>query len=467
LRFIFRQTKKEISPKESLLSLALASLIPAMCLSIASVALPTISEYFETSLSMVNWIVVAYLIAITSFVVGAGALGDHLGRKKLLLTGLGIFSLACVICALATNIWLLVIARFIQGLGAALILSQTLALVGTVPKQNTGKVMGLMGTIAATGTALGPVMGGIILDILNWQFIFWLMLLIGCVSYFLCKNLIPDDAQQKTIHAEKYDFVGTILLSTSCFFYALSITSDKPLVSIESIILLFTSMACFYLFTASQRKLKHPLISFSFFRNKRRNAILAAIFVVNAVAMSTLVVGPFYLTYALQIEPIKIGLLMAMGPLMAVLTGYPSGKLVDLLGTRKVMLIGLAQMVIGALSFGFLPVITGTYGYIAALIILTPGRQMFLAATHTFIMQNAIKTEKGLVSGILNLSKNLGLLTGASLVGGVFLLRLHADSISQASPHQVSTAFTEIFIFTAIILSISLLCIYQVSKQGD
>ena len=146
------------SVRGALASLSLAMLLPALGTSIANVGLPGMASALHASFQDVQWIVLAYLLAITALIVSVGRLGDMVGRRRLLLAGIALFALASALCALAPTLWLLVAARALQGLGAAAMMALTMAFVGsTVPKAQTGSAMGLLGTMSAVGAALsGP-----------------------------------------------------------------------------------------------------------------------------------------------------------------------------------------------------------------------------------------------------------------------------------------------------------------------
>ncbi len=147
-----------------LATLAVVMLLPSLGTSIANVALPTLKLSFAASTQDVQWVVIAYLLAVTSLIVAAGRLGDLLGRRRLLLAGIAIFTVASAVGALAPSLWALVAARGVQGAGAALMMALAVAMVGDlVPKERTGRAMGLLGTVSAVGTALGPSLGGVLI----------------------------------------------------------------------------------------------------------------------------------------------------------------------------------------------------------------------------------------------------------------------------------------------------------------
>ncbi|WP_252732130.1 MFS transporter [Paraglaciecola arctica] len=448
-----------------LLSLAAALLIPTLGVSITNVALPALSHSFNAPLSAVNWVVIAYLVAVTSLVLGAGALSDKFGRKKMMLTGIVIFFGTSLLCALSTKVWILIFARFLQGAGAALILSSTIALAGTLlPKNKTGLAMGLMGTTAAIGTSLGPVLGGMTLAVLSWPFIFWLLAILAGLAFVLCSNGIPDE-HVSTLNPKRFDSLGTILLTGTCLFYALAMTSSDLLITLTSVSFLALSFGLFTIFVYSQKKLSSPLIKLSILENKLRNRTLIASIFVNAIAMSTLVIGPYYLTYALGMSTATVGIIMSIGPFIAALSGYPSGKLVDKYSVNPILLLGLCLVILGTLSFAYLPVKFGLYGYIASLLVLSFGRQLFLASHHTFVMHSISDEDKGLASGVINLCKNFGLMTGASLMGGIFGFFLHVKHVSDATTQQLNAAFSTTFIISSIIVLLSLVSLFLTSKQ--
>ena len=450
--------------KARLFSLAFAVLLPALGVSIVNVALPALASDFMSALTTVNWVVISYLIALATFVLGAGVLGDSFGRKRLLMLGIGIFTGAAVLGALSVNVTMLVLARLLQGVGASFILSQAYALASVqLPAGRTGKALGLLSSTTAMGTALGPAAGGVLLDSQGWQAVFWLMALLGGISLAWCGKSVAMDVVEPRPAAQRFDLLGTLLLALCCLCYAMAMTEQKlplnipaPLYLVPAPLYLVAALMLLMLFLQSQRNRAFALIDLAFFRHQLRNWSLVVAFVVDAVAMSTLVIGPFYLSYALALSPLAVGLLLAVGPLASACAGYPAGKLVDRFGVNKVMLTGLALMSAGVLCFGWLPVQFGVSGYVAALLLMTPGRQLFLTANSTFVLQSAAAQQKGLASGLLHLTKNLGLMTGAAAIAGFFSARLPQQDVAQASVQALSAAFGSTFTLAGCALGVTL-----------
>src|SRR5437660_63270 len=150
-------TKPALSVRWALASLSLSMLMPSLDTSIANAGLPTLARAFTASFQAVQWIVLAYLLAITTLIVGVGRFGDLIGRRRLLLAGIVLFTVASALCGVAPALWVLIAARAAQGLGAAVMMALTIACVSeTVPQERTGRTMGLLGTMSAIGTTLGP-----------------------------------------------------------------------------------------------------------------------------------------------------------------------------------------------------------------------------------------------------------------------------------------------------------------------
>src|SRR3954470_8740941 len=169
-------------------------LLASLGTSVANVALPTLAAAFDASFQAAQWVVLAYLLASTTLIVSVGRLGDLTGRRRLLLTGILLFTAASVVCAVAPTLWLLIAARAVQGLGAAIMMALTMAFVGeTVPKAQTGSAMGLLGTMSAIGTALGPSLGGVLIAGFNWRAIFLVNVPLGFLTLFLAYRYLPVD----------------------------------------------------------------------------------------------------------------------------------------------------------------------------------------------------------------------------------------------------------------------------------
>jgi Na+/melibiose symporter-like transporter len=210
------------------------------------------------------------------------------------------------------------------------------------------------------------------------------------------------------------------------------------------------------LFGLTEARAASPLIRLALFRDPVLRASLAMNVLVLTVMMATLVVGPFYLSRALELNEALVGIVMTMGPILSVLSGVPAGRGVDRLGAPAMVIVGLIAMAAGSLALSLLPGVAGIAGYLAAIAVLIPGYQLFQAANNTVVMGDVRPDQRGVISGLLNLSRNLGLITGASVMGAVFALGSSTTDITTASPEAVITGVRITFAVAAILMVVAL-----------
>ena len=444
--------------KWTLVCLSFTTLLPSLGMSIANVALPTIAREFSMPIQTVQWVVLAYLLAITAIIVSAGKLGDILGRRNVLLFGVALFTFASLICGISSSFWLLLISRGLQGMGAAVLIALTMAYVReAVPAEKTGMAMGLLGTMSAIGTMLGPTLGGVLIVALGWHSIFFIFVPLGAVDFILVKRILPNVEATAKLRMSQFDLVGTLFLTIALGSYALAVTLGKGKFQIQNIGLIIIAFIGLGLFIITEKKVKNPLIDLHMFRNSKLSISLIMNAVVATVMMSTLIIGPFYLTYALGFNEAMVGLILSVGPLTSSISGVLAGRIVDKLGSLKAVVIGLSIMVVATFSLALLPALFNLKGYILSIVMLTPGYQLFLAATNTSVMFDADQEKRGVISGILNLSRNMGLITGASVIGAVFALAIGSHDITTTQPNSVINAMRTTYLLVGILVFISLI----------
>lgn len=393
------QAEPRVSTKAQTITLALAMLLASLGTSIANIALPALAEAFQAPFAQVQAVVVAYLAALTVSVVVAGRLGDTYGLRQMLVAGLTVFAAASLLCAVAPNLWLLIGARALQGIGAAFLMTLAMALMRqTAGEARVGRAMGLLGTVSALGTALGPALGGLLIPATGWRGIFWVQMPLAVLALVLAVATLPGDRGRGT----------------------------APSANLRSVM---------------DRSLAANLLV---------NALVAA------VMMTTLVVGPFYLGLGLGLEARHVGLVMAVGPMISIFSGVPSGRLVDAWGSGRVLAVGLILLAAGALLLALLPNGTGVAGYLLSIVVLTPGYQLFQAANTTAALADVPGDRRGTVSGVLNLSRNIGLIAGASLMGAVFAFGVGTGEFTRASGPDIAAGMRPTFLLAAGMMLIAI-----------
>ncbi len=394
----------------ALATLALSMLLGALGTSIANIALPNLAAAFAAPFHHIQWVVVAYLAALTLTSVFAGRLGDLLGLKRMHLAGLFLFAAASFACGVAPDLPTLIAARALQGAGAAFLMTLTIALVReTSAADRMGRAMGLLGTMSALGTAIGPSVGGFLLPLAGWRGIFLVLVPIGLATLLLAARSLPD----------------------------------------------------------SEEKTMAPSFSFAAMRRPELTSNLLANLLVAAVMMTTLVTGPFFLRIGLGLGTELTGLVMTVGPVISIFAGVLSGRAVDAWGARRILVTGLGLMTAGALALGFMPQALGVAGYVLAMIVLTPGYQLFQAANNTAVMSDAPGDLRGVISGVLSLSRNLGLVLGASAMGAVFAFGVGTPDFERATPAALGTGMAMTFGVAGAMMAVALTISLVRSKAGD
>ncbi|MGK2906114.1 MAG: MFS transporter [Desulfuromonadales bacterium] len=440
-----------------LVSLSMSMLLSSLDTSIANVALPTLVLVFSATFQEVQWVVLAYLLAITTLIVSVGRLGDIIGRRRLLLAGIFLFTVASVLSGVAPTLWVLIVARTVQGLGGAIMMALTIAMASeTVQKAKTGSAMGLLGTMSAIGTALGPSLGGVLISGFGWRSIYLVNLPLGILTLYLAHHYLPVDNRETKADWSRFDHLGTLLLALTLGAYALAVTVGRgSFGSLNSALLLAAALGV-GLFVLAEARVASPLIRLAIFRDPVLSASLAMSALVATVVTTTLVVGPFYLSLALGLNSATAGLVLSAGPLVAALTGVPAGRMADRFGAQRITLVGLIGMAAGSFSLAMIPTNLGIPGYIVPIVVITGGYGLFQTANNTAVMTDIQPDQRGVISGILNLSRNLGRITGASAMGAVFALAAATTDIITASSEAVATGMRTTFAVAAILIVVAL-----------
>ncbi len=376
----------------NMIPLALAMLLASLGTSIANVALPTLAEAWSAPFPKVQAVVVIYLAALTVSVAIAGKLGDRYGLKLMLIAGLATYAVASLLCAVAPTLPLLIGARALQGAGAAFLTTLSMALMRqTASEARIGRAMGLLATVSALGTALGPSVGGLLIPMTGWRGIFWIQTPPSVLALALAVKVLPADS-------------GRIRASS---------------VSLLS------------------------LMNWSLASNLLVNVAVAG------VMMTTLVVGPFFLGIGPELTATQVGFVMAVGPVLSIFIGFPSGRMVDALGSRRVLTMGLALLAVGTFLLAGLPERFGVGGYTLSIMVLTSGYQLFQSANNTAVLAESASDQRGMMSGLLSLSRNIGLIIGASVMGAIFAFGVGTEEFAHAAASDIVSGMRLTFLIAA------------------
>lgn len=446
----------ESGERWTLAGLSLVMLMPSLDTSVANAGLPVFADAFDASFPQVQWIVLSYLLAITTLIVSAGRLGDMVGRRTTLLGAIAAFTLASLLCGMASSLWLLVAARAAQGIGAGAMMAMAIALVGdAVPAQKTGRAMGLLGSMSAIGTALGPSLGGVLTAGLGWPSIFLVNVPVGVAAFELVRRQVARDVGSRWVREQRFDLAGAFLLALTLGAYALSSTLRSATLSLNVALGLLSAVAGTVFYVVETHR-PFPLIRLAVVRNGvvGRGLVMSAL--VSTVMMTTLVVGPFYLSRVLGLSHMAAGVALSVGPLVAALAGLPAGRLVDRIGAHRMTLFGLLGIASGAIGLVIVPSTAGLGGYLGPIALMTASYASFQAANNTAIMTGAREEHRGVIAGLLSLSRNLGLITGASVMAAVFAISMASNDPMTAAPEAIAAGMRVTFAVAAVVISLGL-----------
>lgn len=437
-----------------LAALSLPMLMSSLDTSIVNAVLPTLAGALGAPFAHVQWVVLAYLLAVTTLIVGAGALGDRLGRRRMLLAGIVLFTAASAACGLAPSLGALVAARALQGAGAAAMMALSLASIGdAAPHDRSGRAIGLLATMSAIGTALGPSLGGVLAAASGWRVVFLVNVPAGIASFALAWFALPRDRRPADSNGRRFDVAGMVVLALTLPACALAMTLDHPGAGPWRIALLLAAALGAGLFAVVESRAPGPIVSLPMLGDRRLASSLAAGVLVAAVMMSTLVVGPFYLVGGLGLDGARAGLVLSAGPLVVALSSLLAGRAVDRFGASRVAGAGLAAIGAGALLLCGLPTSLGVRGYVCAIATLAAGYALFQTANNTLVIAGMAPERRGVASGLLSLARNLGLITGASALGALFALATGTDQLPAASPEAIARGMRTTFAVAAALMA--------------
>ena len=388
--------------------------------SIVNISLPTFVEAFKTDFATVQWVVISYLVVITSLMLGAARLGDMYDKKKLYLGGLVLFVSGSLLCALSPSVKTLIGFRALQGLGATMTQALGTAIITQVfPSEERGRALGIIGGIVAVGIALGPPLGGLIIGLTSWHWVFLVNLPIGVAAVIIVARFLPALPAVKS--GQRFDLPGALLLFATLGCYAFAMTNGQQFGfnSTATIGLLIAAAIGLFTFIFLESRVRQPMVDLSLFRNLLFDLNLLMGLLVFLV-MAGLFIMPFFLELVQGYSPIVVGLLLMVQPIAMGSISPLSGRLSDRFGSRGISLIGLVLITAGALSLSTLRAGISPVGFAARVLLLGLGMGFFSSPNNSAIMGAVPRERLGIASGLLSLSRTLGSTTGLPLIGAIF-----------------------------------------------
>jgi EmrB/QacA subfamily drug resistance transporter len=392
--------------------------------SIVNVALPTLVHAFNTDFAVVQWVVLAYLLTVSTLILSMGRWGDMVGKKPLYATGFVIFTLGSVMCGLSPAIYWLIGFRVFQAVGASMMMALGMAIVTEAfPPQERGKALGISGSIVSIGIVAGPVLGGVLIGALSWHWIFFVNLPIGIVGSLMVARFVPD---HKPSGGQRFDYLGaaTLFVSLIAFLLALTIGESIGFAELSVLLLLAIWLLFLAIFIVVERRSSQPMIDLSLFQNRLFSVNLITGFISFLSIAGTIILMPFYLENVLGYAPSAVGLLLAIVPIAMGLTAPIAGSLSDRIGTRPITVVGLSMLVIGYYLVSTLTVQATSLGYILRFMPVGIGMGVFQSPNNSAIMGAAPRARLGVASGLLAITRTVGQITGIAVMGAMWASRV-------------------------------------------
>ncbi len=428
--------------------------------SIVNIALPTLVKDLQTDFATVQWVGLSYVLVVTSLVLGAARLGDILGKKSLYLGGLIVFTVSSLLCGLAPSIGILIGARALQGMGAVMISALGAAIIVEVfPAAERGKALGVIGAVVSSGIAIGPSIGGVLIGLSGWRSIFLVNIPIGIFATFVVHKYVP--VGQHSDRHQSFDFWGSIVISVVLVCFSLGMTEGQRYGFTNSLPLglLFAAAIGLVGFILLESRLSQPMLDLSLFRAQTFSlSLLTGWLAFMALGGSSFMI-PFFLQLVLHYPIERIGLLMAITPIIGGLVSPLAGNLSDRFGTRSIMLVGLILMTIGCLAVSTLDANIRDLDYVLRVIPLGLGWGIFQSPNNGAILGAVPPQRVGIAAGLLSLTRTLGQTTGLPLFAAIFAMIALAGSqaidVTLAAPEAIVRGFQGTFHLAALLLAIA------------
>jgi EmrB/QacA subfamily drug resistance transporter len=409
------------NPWAILITLSLGFFMTLLDLTIVNIAMPSMIDQLHASLDEVLWVVNAYVLVLAVLLITAGRLGDLRGQRTLFIAGVTVFTLASLLCGISQNPTELIGARAVQGLGAALLMPQTMAIIiATFPPERRGTALGVWGAVAGVATIAGPTLGGFLVTAFDWRWIFFVNLPIGVLVLVLAITVIPRVRVERT---HRLDLTGVLIATAALFCLVFALTEGQRYDWNGVIWGLFAAAAValtLFLLQQRSRQDREPLVPFLLFRD-RNFTILNVVGAIVSVGMIGLFLPlTLYLQSVLGYSALKAGLVMAPSSVVSMFVAPVAGRLSDKIGGKYILIAGLTLYGVG---MGWIVAIaqadTDWPAFIPGLIVAGAGMGGVFAPMATEAMRGVDPRMAGAASGVNNTTRQVGSVVGSAVTGAV------------------------------------------------
>jgi EmrB/QacA subfamily drug resistance transporter len=387
--------------------------------SIVTLAFPALEDEFAASIGAVTWVGLTYLLVLVGLVAPIGRLADMTGRKLLYTYGFAVFIVGSVLCALAPNLVVLNVFRALQAVGAAMLQANSVAIIyAAMPRGLLGRGIGIQGAAQALGLALGPTIGGLLVQAGGWRWIFWVNVPLGLAGVVLGWFFIPRS--RNLVRRSRFDWAGLALFfpAVAALLAAVSLGNDAGWTSAPIVALFAVAAVAFAGFLLRERVAAAAMLPLALFRRAAFTAGIGSGLLSYLVMFGTLFVVPFYLQRALGVSPGRSGLILTVMPVVLGVVAPFAGRWADRVGPRPLTVTGMAASAVALAALALVgPDMTL---FLAGLVLLGIGMGLFTPPNNAAIMAAAPTDQSGLAAGVLNMTRGVGTALGLAATGLVF-----------------------------------------------
>ncbi len=416
-------------------ALALGTIMAVLDISVVNIALPTLSRFFDVPLTTIEWVVLAYVLTITGLLLTLGRLADLVGRRRVYGWGLAVFTVASALCAAAPSAALLVAARALQGLGAAMMTANSAAmLISSFPAEERGRALGAFGAMVGVGLALGPPVGGLLVGHLSWRWIFLINLPIGLLAQWQLRTRVPADPPG---HPTSLSLAGAALWCGALTALMLGLSrgpahgwgdpSVWPAFALAAVL--------FAGFALDEARSRHPLLPLDLLRGPL-GASTTLTMLANGLSISVGFHLPLYLEEVLRFDAAKSGRWLAVMPLIALFLAPVAGRWSDRFGPRPLLVGGMLLAAAGFAVMSQVGIAPHPAQILGGMALIGVGMGLFSVPNSSAVMSSVPADRLGLASGLQATMRNLGIAGGAAAMTAVVSSRFaaHGGGMLAASP---------------------------------
>ncbi len=390
--------------------------------SIVNVALPFIMKDLHTRVEVIQWVVVIYLLTVSSLLLTFGRLSDIKGRKIIYLWGFMIFTAGSLLCSAAGTPAFLIVSRSIQGLGASMLMACSPALVVDIfEPEERGKALGMIGTVVAAGLTAGPMAGGFLLDLFSWRAIFYINVPIGTAATIAGFYVLKGTGAEKGT-GEPLDIKGGLLLILflgPLLMYLTHIRDRGPADPVSLCFLVLSAVACFF-FVRVESRTKYPLFHPDLLKIRLFTFSIISAVILFASLFIIIFMMPFFLTHPYGLSASYTGLVMVTPFVFLFFISPAAGVLYDRIGSRELCTLGSALLTLSLCSLVFITPDSHFASILWRLALAGIGTAVFISPNNTCAMTSPPVSKRGIASGAVATARNFGMVVGVAVAGLVF-----------------------------------------------